>query len=279
MDANGCQPGDRWFINELPTSWFKASLPESTHAAVRARIANVLRGLALGTGGDLVPGFTADVVWGHNTFNVSDYKPPLERAYAANLFWSAIRPYVLGWGDETYNRCSQICVANQTAATVADRGINNYSFHESYLASVAPSTAAYSPVKTVLGGAYMPILNGIWRNPKPVFDSEILIRQMTRVIREQIYAARRAASATYGAHGRISFAWRESGFATSDDGKAADQLADNLAIAIRNAYRVGGTAAAACTDNDGSGIHFYGCPPAAKAGAAFNPTWDAFKRW
>src|SRR5437764_15101032 len=125
----------------------------------------------------------------------------------------------------------------------------------------------------------MPILNGIWHNSATVFDSEISLRQMVRVIREQVYAARRASSAAYGARGRIAFAWREAGFGTSDDASAGDQLAENLAIAIRNAYRSGGTAAAACTDNDGSGAFFYGCPPAAKSGAVFNLAWDTFKRW
>jgi len=278
MASSGCDAGDRWLVNELPTSWFGGdNVSSDMHRAVRARIASALKGLYYGGDAVNIKGFAADVVFSHLTLNMSEYKPRQKAAYADDRFWRALRAYADGFAKETYNRCSQICVANQSAASIADHGVNNYSYHQRFLALAAPNTDAYGDVKTTLAQTYMPILSAMWRSPLPVYDSLITAKQMSRVIREQIYAARRAASSTYGSAGRIGFAWRESGFNTTDDAAFADQLAANLAVALHDAFTSG--AGAACVDNDGSGSFYFGCPPAAKTGAAFNTAWNTFKTW
>ena len=279
MDANGCQPGDRWFVNELPRSWHSPDYSAQTNRAVRARIANALRGLFYGGAQVNVQGFTADVVEGQVTSDLAVYKSGLEAGYAADDFWRAVGKYVQGWAKESYNQCSEICEPGKTASAIADNSVNPYSYHEAYLAAAAPATTAFGPVKTTLRAHHFPLLNAIWNSPTAVFDSHISLKQMARVIRQQIYSARRLAATQVGAAGRIGFAWKESGLGTADDASAADQLAANLAIALRNAYRTGGTAAAACVDNDGAAAFFYGCPPAGKTGAAPNPAWNAFKSW
>jgi len=68
-----------------------------------------------------------------------------------------------------------------------------------------------------------------------------------------VYSARRAASFAYGSGGRIGFAWRESYDGVADDDAAATQLAENLAIALHDAYASSGFAGKAYIDNDGSG--------------------------
>jgi hypothetical protein len=281
MEADGCQPGDRWFVNELPRSWRSSIFSVAKRQQTRAAIVNALRGLYDGGSNANVRGFPADVAVAHDVTNLNaQYKPDLENVYALNLFWRAVGMYTLGWAKEVYNRCSQICVAGQTARGIADSGVNNYSFHQHYLSNAAPSTSTYSGVKATLNATYLPLLNGIWDNDNAVFDSQISLRQMARVIREQIYAARRAASSSYGGAGRIGFAWKESFLSDPDlNAQYADKLAANLAIALKNAYRSGGVAANACYDNDGTGTLFYGCPPAAKSGAAFNTAWNTFKTW
>jgi hypothetical protein len=280
MDANGCQPGDRWFVNELPSSWHSPEVSPQTNMAVRARIANALRGLYHGGAQPDVQGYTADVVLAQDNTNMDlEYKPGLKAAYAADDFWRAVGMYVQGFGKEVYNRCSQICVEAKTAAQIADNGVNNYSYHESWLAAAAPSTSVYGPVKTTLRAHNFPLLNAVWNNPAPVFDTRISVKQMARVIRQQIYSARRIAATQVGAAGRIGFAWKESGLGSDDDAGAATQLAANLAIALRNAYQLGGTAAASCVDNDGADTFFYGCPPVGQTAGAFNPAWNIFKTW
>jgi hypothetical protein len=279
MDQSGCLAGDRWFVNELPSAWHSPNYSKQTNMAVRARIANALRGLFQGGSQTDIQGFTADVVIAHNKTDMGlEYKPGLKTAYAADDFWRAVGKYVQGFGKEVYNRCSQICVKAKTAAQIADGGVNNYSYHESFLAAAAPSTSVYGPVKTTLRAHHFPLLNALWNNSMPVYDSQLLVPQMARVIRQQIYSARRIAATQVGAAGRIGFAWTEND-STTAGAAAATQLAANLAIAVRNAYRTGGTAAAACVDNDGGDTVFYGCPPAGRPAAAFNPAWNIFKNW
>jgi hypothetical protein len=282
MDASGCQPGDRWFVNELPTSWHNPAAGSQTNMDVRARIASALRGLFYGGSQVDIQGYTADVVFPQNQTNMDlRYKPGLKVAYGAGDFWRAVGKYVQGFAKEAYNRCSQICVKGKTAAQIADNGVNNYSYHESWLAAAAPSTAAYGPAKSTLRAHHFALLNALWNSPAPVYDTGISVKQMARVIRQEIYSARRIAATQIGARGRIGFAWKESGFNLNaeDTADAARQLAMNLAIALQHAYRSGATAAAACVDNDGTGSVFYGCPPVGQTLGAFNPRWDMFKTW
>jgi len=217
----------------------------------------------------------ANALW-YVTDDRFTYKPGEKAAYADTSFWRAIRIYLNGFAKETYNECIAVCVAGQTAAQIADKGVNNYSFHQRFLALAAPATSTYAPVKTTLAQDYMPLLNGVWQSPggpgDPYQTHTMHLAQMVRLIREQIYAARRATNFTYGSAGRIGFAWAERG-----DDTNADQLATNLAVALHDAYT--GSAGAACTDNDGGGTFYFGCPPAGVSGATFNPTWTYFKSW
>jgi hypothetical protein len=275
MEANGCLAGDRWFVNELPSSWRSAGVSADTRRRVRARILNALRGLYYGGAASDVKGYTADVVLSHAQTSLGVYKSALEQAYGAANFWRLVRVYVDGWTKEVYNRCTQICV-RETARTIADQGVNNYSYHQRFLAIAAPD--AYAPAKTTLAQTHAPLLNAVWRSPLPVFDSLISLPQMIRVIRQQVYSARRAAEFGYGSGGRIGFAWKDSGFNTDDDAAKAKQMAANLALALRNAYR-DDNPGAACVDNDGTRNYYFGCPPAPRSGAAFNTAWNIFKTW
>lgn len=279
MSADGCRPGDRWLVNELPRSWRSTDYSASTNAQVRARIASALHGLYDGGSLGNVQGFTADVVQGQGTADLSVYKAGLKQAYGADVFWRAVGKYVSGFGDEVYNQCSEICVPGETASWIADRSVNPYSYGESFLAAAAPSTTLYGPAKSTLRVHYFPLLNAIWNSPTPVFDSHVSLKQMIRIVRQQIYSARRIAATSVGSAGTIGFAWKESGLGSDDDAAAANQLAGNLAVALRNAYRSGGTAGAACVDNDGTGTFFYGCPPAGKPGASPNAAWNTLKNW
>jgi hypothetical protein len=275
MAAMGCDADDKWFLNEMPTSWHTGA----TQSAVRGRILDALRGLYHGPANDNVSGFSADVVESQQTSSLTVYKASEQSGFAQVNFWRLIRTYVDGFVKETYDRCSNVCVPNQTAATIADRGVNNYSYHQRFLALAAPSTSTYAPVKTTLAQDYMPLLNAFWKSPRPVYDSQLQLPQMTRMIRQEVYSARRAASFAYGSGGRIGFAWRESYDGVADDDAAATQLAENLAIALHDAYASSGFAGKACIDNDGSGSLYVGCPPAGKFQAAFNAQWDRFKTW
>lgn len=189
--------------------------------------------------------------------------------------------YVKGFAKEVYNRCPQICVKAKTAAQIADNGVNNFSYHESWLAAAAPAQPAYGPAKTTLRAHHMALLNAIWNNPADIFATQISIPQMARFIRQQIYSARRIAATQVGAAGRIGFAWRESGFGYGTDGDAdrARTLAANLAIALKQAYQSGGSAKAACVNNGDVGIPLFVCPPVGQTQGAFNSTWNIFKTW
>ena len=107
---------------------------------------------------------------------------------------------------------------------------------------------------------------------------QIMLRRMVQMIRQQIYSARRAAEFEYGSAGRIGFAWFENWNDGTNNAVYADLLATNLARALRDAYR-GDRPAAACSDNDGTGTLYYGCPPSAKPGASINSEWDKLKTW
>ena len=290
LPSSGCQPGDSWFVNELPTSWHNSDPSKPTlNATVRAIIVKALRGLYTGPDGSpTIQGFTADVVFPQNQTNTLDngdghYKKDLEQAYKDSLFWRAVGMYVQGFGKEAYNQCSKICVQGQTAAQIADKGVNNYSYHESWLAAAAPVTNAYNAVKTTMRARHFALLNAVWNSGNDVFGSRISVKQMARVIRQQIYSARRIAATQVGGAGRIGFAWKESNFGTPDpdpDGTKAKTLAANLAAALASAYGPQGTAAKACQGaGEVGGIVFYGCPPVGQTDGAFNSLWDIFKTW
>jgi hypothetical protein len=278
MAAMGCQSSDRWLVNELPTSW-RATLdgngnavPSLTRQKVRARIASATKGLFYGGNNPNVRGFTADVVITHNQGSVSRYQENLQTAYPQTVFWRAMDFYLEGWGDETYAQCQRVCVSNLTARSIADQGVINYLFHQRFLAIAAP--AALSQVKTTMANRHLPILNAVWKSVLPVYDSQISVRQMARMIRQQIYSTRRAAEFEQGSAGRIAFAWTESAIV----GDGAPLLARNLARALHDAY-VGDSPGAACVDNDGAGTAYYGCPPAPRTGATINAEWDKLKQW
>jgi hypothetical protein len=132
----------------------------------------------------------------------------------------------------------------------------------------------------------MPLLNGIYNNPNPVFDSVIPLSQMAELIHEQVYAARREAGTKLGSHGYIGFAWREAGLVP---GTASNDLVNyilglSVAVALKDAYSPGGTADAACNDHDGpsnglAGWLYFKCPPAPMLGAKFNDDWNSFGSW
>jgi hypothetical protein len=295
MSDNGCKAGDKWFLNEMPTSWHmdwtqvpdweastqagKEKLAKQARDQTQARIVAALHGLYQGPNHDDVGGFAADVVEGHNTTNFEPYKNGLMTAYGASSFWKTIRTYLDGFVKETYDRCSQVCVGGDknTAAVTADKGVLNYSYHQRFLAIAAPSpplTTTYAAVKTTLAEDYMPLLNAHWDSSLPVYDSMIRPQQMARLINEEVYAARRAATFKFGSAGRIGFAWDE-----NYDDTDAGMLAENLAVALYKAYSRSGSAGAVCNTTNLSAIPpYYGCPPKHKTDAAFiPPKWDTFK--
>jgi hypothetical protein len=274
MDDAGCVSGDTWFVNEMPTSWHNPDKSVGARKATRQRIADLLRGLYHGGLESNVKGFAADVVEPQDQpFLNQKYKPGEKAAYADTDFWRAIRIYLSGFVKETYTECTQVCVGGQTAAAIADKGVNNYTYHQRFLALAAPAVQTYAAVKTTLAQTYMPLLNGFWGAGQPYRTDTLTLRQMIRLVREQIYAAKRATSFTYGSGGRIGFAWSSNG-----DASSLDQLAANLAVALHDAYA--GSAGAACTDNDGVDTYYFGCPPAGLPGVTqFNSEWNIFKTW
>jgi hypothetical protein len=295
MDDSTCQTGDKWFINELPKAW-RASVNDRTGASIsletrrktKANIIAALKGLYLGGSLPDVAGFPAEVVETHNTTNLGRYKGDLENAFGAEnpnnvttLFWTAVSKYTVGWAKESYNRCSQICKAGASARTIADQGVINYTFHEHYLANAAPAAAVYNPVQAAMNSKYLPLMNAVWDNSSlgHPYDSLIPAGQMAGVIREQVYAARRAAASAYGSAGRIGFAWTENYVSTENDAAYAKELAANLAAAIVAAYGPGGTAAEACLNSPDIGSLYHRCPPVARSSADFNTAWNTFKTW
>jgi hypothetical protein len=188
-------------------------------------------------------------------------------------FWRAIRVYLSGFAKEAYTECPQMCVAGKTAAVIADSGVNNYTFHQRFLALAAPATPTYAPVKTTLAQTYMPLLTAFWGADDRYQTTRLTLKQMIRLVREQIYATKRATNFTYGSGGRIGFAWTNGGGTPAE----LDQLATNLAVALHDAYL--GTAGA-CADNDSADTFFFGCPPAGFPGVThFNTDWNIFKSW
>jgi len=292
VPGSGCDENDKWFVNELPTRWHalykvvggeKVPIPESARVTMRRDIVNALRGLHDGPELPIdinhhvhkyVKGFTTDVVSSHKTTNLGEYKDSLVKAYKAANFWDAIPLYVDGWSKEVYTRCSQVCVPGKTTATIANKGVNNYAFHQRRLALDAPSGLA---VKTTLKYHHMPLLNGIWNYPESksdVYDTRIPRIRMIRLLRLQVYSARAVANSDYGSRGRIGFAWKETGLSGANTDTDATVLAANLAQSIKNAYQLGHSAAYACKGADG---HQW-CPPG-QSGASFNDHWDIFQTW
>lgn len=302
VDA-GCQDGDKWFLNELHSDWFGFRFSEATRKAARARIVSALRGLYEGGTLPDVTGFPADVARQHNLPEpgFTQYRTSLPKAYQAKNFWRSVRRYTEGWSKEVYNRCAQVCTGD-AVATIANNGVNNYSYHQRFLALAAPdtSTDTYAPVKTTLGEDYSPLMNAIFNSSLEVYGSRITLGQMTRLIRQQVYSARLAAEFRYGSAGRIGFAWKESDLYSFADprfdcndgpsneceraralaatAKAAEQMAANLAAAIRNAYVPNALPLAACRDDDGTGPLYVGCRPS-RTGADYYPAWNRFKSW
>lgn len=277
MSDGGCTSTDRWFINELFSSWFGSDYSETARRQVRARIVNVLRGLYNGGVEGGRKGFTADILRHHGMTALGPYKSALKTAYGAHNFWRAVRLYTEGWSKEVYNRCDKVCTG-QAAATIANQGVNNFSFHQRFLALAAPSM--YAPVKTTLAETYSPLLSAFWNSDTDAYRSKIALGQMARLIRQQIYSARLAAEYRYGSGGRIGFTWKDTAFnsASISNADAAERLGLNLAFALRDAFKAGGTPGGACVDSDGAGTLHVGCRPT-RTGAAYNTAWNAFKDW
>ncbi|HJQ00366.1 MAG TPA: hypothetical protein VJ851_02095 [Jatrophihabitans sp.] len=284
--GNNCRPGDKWFLNEMPSDWH-------TNATERARILDALRGLYQGSSDHPITGFTADPVEPQNQNNdngaLSTYKQRLQTVYAESNFWKTLGKYVDGYAKESYDRCLQVCVPGDSRLTIANQGVIPYTYHQRILAQVAPTTTKYAAVKATMGQDYMPLLNALWNSPLDVYDTGkrqgpngviygLTIRQMAGLIHEQIYAARLAANSSWGSAGRIGFAWHET-FGHGNDLAEATQLADNLARALFDAYSPYGGPGFACLDYDGADPYYYGCATASRVNAAFNSTWNIFSRW
>lgn len=119
-------------------------------------------------------------------------------------------------------------------------------------------------VKTTLADSYLPLMSAVWNNPTGAYGSDIKLGAMARLIGQQIYSARLAAGYRYGSGGRIGFAWKGSNFRSREvtDQEAAKKLAANLVVALRNAYRQGGTASGACARHGPASGDPHGVGPA-----------------
>lgn len=305
MGENGCVSGDRWYVNELKkATWLGSGWTEAQRKAMRQRIVNVLRGLYNGhplfAESDIraanIKGYPSDINWGQDATatSIANYRAALKRAYgeqpekvnvvAAHNFWNAARLYIAGWVKQTYNRCQVICTGDPVA-TVHENGIKAYQYHQRWLALAAP--AAHSQVKQTLSALYMPQLNGVWASSKyGTNDPKVNLVAMRRLIRQQVYSARVAASFHYGSRGRIAFAWKEDFRPAADPNNAqdpddADKLAANLAAAIYNAYAPLAQPLAACHDNDAAAALHSGCkqPNRLDPGWDYEPEWATFKSW
>jgi hypothetical protein len=287
MQLQQCADDDSWFLNEMPSDWHR-------NASERARILDALHGLYEGGAGDAnIKGFTADPVEPQNQLPevLPGYKQRLESVYGESGFWTTLGRYIDGYAKESYDRCLQVCVPGASRLTIANQGVIPYSYHQRILAQVAPSLTKYAAVKATMTRDYLPLMNAFWNSPLDVYDTGrregpgptgvtygLTIKQMAGLIREQIYAARLAANSSWGSAGRIGFAWHEN-YGHANDADQAAQLANNLAIALYDAYSPFGGAGYACVDNDGAGSYYYGCTTASRAYAAFNTSWNIFKAW
>ena len=277
MVAAGCQDGDRWFVNELPSVWHSDNDPAKA-AKVRAAVADALNGLYTGGGLGNIKGFTADVVFGQSQTDMTEYRPGLEKAYRAKLFWMAVGRDTLGFSKEAYPNCRFYCLPGKTAAQISDTALNNYTYHEAYLGAAAPAGPVYGTAKAALRTHHMPLLNGVFNYSGPPYETHVSPKQMARLVNQQVYAARRLAATQVGAAGRIGFAWKESGTNASEDD--ITEIAQNLALALKKAYGPGGTAGRACvTGTTAAGTPYWGCPPASRSDAAPNMAWNIFKVW
>ena len=118
--------------------------------------------------------------------------------------------------------------------------------------------------------AVRPAARGLWgRSDKLAYKSVIPAGAMVRLIRQQVYAARSAATSPFGSGGAIAFAWRRN---------SGTIIAKNLAAALYGAYGPGGTAARACTERPFGVTEYAGCRPHT-LGAAYNRVLNIFKTW
>jgi hypothetical protein len=299
MKSRGCKPGDKWFVNELHSDW-------RSDKTVRARVADLLRGLrdgdkSLADPDPNIRGFAADVVSSQDKSSVSVYKSNLKNAYADTeklKFWKAMYTYLEGYSKETYVRCAQVCTGERKDK-VADNGIINYTHHMRYLSMYAPEDEKYDDVRQALNHRYLPLLNAVWNSTRGakydpethrmtyggVYDSRNTVTRMSKLIRLQIYAIRRAADANVGSADRIGFAWKEPGNEVDwnndpknvgyGTGKTyekeegyAKALADNLVSSLMSAYQ----------DGPNASCYGVGCQPT-QSHAAFNEVWNTFQSW
>lgn len=287
IDANpDCNSGDRWTVNEFPSSWRANVLvkPDGTSRAVteqdrrktRHNIVDALNGLYHGDASEPdLKGFGAEPNVAPDDPNLVPYHQNLERAftYGTGLFKAANQD-LLSWSKEVYNKCSEICKPGASAVQIANGGVNPYSFHQPLLVQLAPGGSA-SEARTMFATRYMPLMNAFWDasdRANRSYDSQFGAPLMAKVVREEVYSARLVAGTQSGANGRIGFAWHESGFSTPQADSDIRMIARNLAVAIQAAYGPAGSASLACRDNDPNGPLYVGCSPH-RSGANFNDNW------
>lgn len=307
MVAHGCREEDSWFVNELHSDW-------RHDKDYRRRFASLLQGLYYGdNGSEALPdvrGFLGDVVSSHskNHDALVDYKSNLKTAYGDKSFWSGVDLYIKGWGKEIYTRCLQTCTAD-SKETLADKGVNPYSFHMRRLALATGNDTPHRPVRVTLGNRGMPLLNGIWNSKLPVYDTKwkegMTQSRMRKLIRLQIFSVRRADKyRDFGSGRRIGFAWKEYDFrippqshcpnvadqTTVNDEKTGKKIqvcnadwerenytedaAEAMVSALFTAYDDDNNPSAACGGSSAN------CEPARRKGTAFNAEWQKmFEDW
>lgn len=263
--------GDTWSLNELPSS-------VRHNATVRSNIVELIAGLSQGDCENCtpMPGLVYIVGMGSNTVNFSVYHPYMEHWLTDAKFWTAIQDGVRWWGQETYARPYELCVAEATLAARV-QAVHDYAMHVIRLAANGPHEV--SVAKAFLMRTYTPIQSAFW-HAEVYATLNITGAAMRGQVALEVAAVARTWPIAEGNTGprRIALAWNDDLIGHGDRGSQTASEVKDLAASVAESVRL-----AFSSKTDGPESIVCGSDGSRCAcdvpGGALNPAWHDFATW